>query len=292
METNRLRQFKVIAETGNLRKAGEILGISHAGLSKSLRQLEEDLQIELVLREGRGIRVSRAGEKLLRQMAACLDAEDVLRKAARGLTESVSEQRIRIGTFEVFSTYLAPTLLAELGDSTRVDFQELIPGELEKALLQDQIDAGITYLPIPTRGIEAIEIKRLSMGIFTVRNAGIRKLQFEELPFVVPSAQVDGAPTRVRGLDGWPDDRILRKVQYQVSLMESAMSLTRQGFAAAYLPRFIVDLHNQTQKSTFNLEELPFRELPSGQQPIYALRRSEQLEDRPFRQICRVLRKI
>ena len=292
MDTNRLRQFKVIAETGNLRRAAEILTISHAGLSKSLRTLEEELQTPLTVRDGRGIRISTNGQKLLKQMSICLDAEDSLRAAAKGLTVSKQNTSVRIGTFEVFSTYLAPTLANLLGTTRNLELQELIPGQLESALSEGRIDYGITYLPIPTRGIEHIEINQIAMGIFASPVSGLQKLPLEEIPFVVPISKVAGAPTRVQGLDGWPDDRVPRKVRYQVTLMETALSLVRQGLAAAYLPRFIVGLHNDCASARYHLEEIQTRKPVASKQPVYAMRRHDREEDRDFRAICKALRKL
>ena len=55
METNRLRQFCTVVETGSFRKAADILGISHSGLFKSIKTLEEEVGFVLFLPSGRGI---------------------------------------------------------------------------------------------------------------------------------------------------------------------------------------------------------------------------------------------
>ena len=64
METNRLKQFCTVKETGNLRKAANLLGISHSGLSKSMKALEEELGFPLFQSNGRGIVVTDEGLKL------------------------------------------------------------------------------------------------------------------------------------------------------------------------------------------------------------------------------------
>ncbi len=99
-------------------------------------------------------------------------------------------------------------------------------------------------------------------------------------------------PTRVRGLDGWPDDRIPRKIRYRVTLMETAMSLVRQGLAAAYLPKFIAGLHNENVSARLKLEEIPLRKPIVSKQPIYAMRSNAREEDRDFRSICKALRRL
>ena len=120
----------------------------------------------------------------------------------------------------------------------------------------------------------------------------MQELPFEDLPFVVPISRIAGAPTRVRGLDGWPDDRIPRRIHYRVTLMETALSLVRQGLAAADLPRFIVGLHNAQMSKRGKLVEIASRKLIAEKQPVYAVRRQEREEDRDFRLICKALRAL
>ena len=42
MDTNRLRQFCAIAELGSMTKASKLLHITHSGLSKSMKLLQEE----------------------------------------------------------------------------------------------------------------------------------------------------------------------------------------------------------------------------------------------------------
>jgi hypothetical protein len=84
----------------------------------------------------------------------------------------------------------------------------------------------------------------LEMGIYALKGR-FDEYHFSEIPFAVPVEPVQGVPTKVQGLDGWPDDKIPRNIRYRVTLMESAMELCRQGHCASYLPHFIVRLHNE-----------------------------------------------
>src|SRR5947208_568960 len=116
MDTNRLRNFRVLSELGNLREAAAHLGMTHPGLAKSIRTLEVELGVKLVTKDGRGIRITVAGKKLLLSMQHCLEAEERLLAAASGLNVR-QDQVVRLGTFEVFSTYLSPLLSRAFGDT-------------------------------------------------------------------------------------------------------------------------------------------------------------------------------
>ena len=143
MDTNRVRQFCVVAELENLRKAAEILNISHTGLFKSLKVLEAELGFALFEREGRGIILSDAGKKFYPKAQKFLHAcSDLL------AVDGENTKGTRIGTFEVFSTYFFADLLSsELADY-EITMRELIPGLLEKSLINNEVDIGITYEPV------------------------------------------------------------------------------------------------------------------------------------------------
>jgi DNA-binding transcriptional LysR family regulator len=287
METKRLEQFRVVHHTSNLREAAAFLHITHAGLAKSLRVLEQELGVELLTRDGRNIKVTPAGRKLLKEMEGCLEAEGRLLSAARGL-DHLSRSRMRVGTFEVFSTYLAPELSSALPEGTELTLQELIPGELEEALLADEVDMGISYLAVPRAGLDHWEVGKVRMGVFALKALAGRK--FAELPFVIPVSRVEGTPSKVRGLDGWPDDRIPRRVRFRVTLMESAMSLARSGQAAAYLPHFVVERHNKLVRTELQLQELSSPLKGAAPQPVFAIKRKTDGEGPAWKALCRVLR--
>jgi DNA-binding transcriptional LysR family regulator len=289
METRRLEQFRVVAETKNLREAAALLHISHAGLAKSLRVLETDLGVALLSRDGRGIKITPAGKRLLREMASCLEAERRLLESARGL-DALEKNRLRIGTFEVFSTYLSPELAFALPDGTDLVFEELIPGALEDALVAGDVDVGVSYIAVPKVELDHWEITKVRMGVFAAKKLAPTK--FAELPFVIPVSRVEGTPNKVRGLDGWPDDRIPRRIRYRVTLMETAMALARQGCAGAYLPHFVVERHNRLVKPEFVLHEVPSPLKVAPGQPVYAIKRKSDEESASFKALCRVLRNL
>ena len=291
METKRLEQFQVIAKTSNLREAASLIGISHPGLSKSIRVLEDELGVSLLTKEGRGIKITPLGRQLLNDIERCILAERQLMLSARGIRDSHLTQ-IRIGTFEVFSTYLSSSLVQAFGAKRRIIFEELIPGELEHSIARGETDFGITYIPVPHADVEHIEITRVKMGMFANSRKLPVPLDLQEIPFVAPLARVEGSPTKVKGLDGWPDDRLPRNIRYSVTLMETALELIRTGSAVGYLPLFVVQLHNERVKEKFRLQELPIPKWVSKQQPVFAAKSKSRNEDDGFRFLCRVLRTL
>src|SRR3989338_3651514 len=286
MDTRKLHFFMVLSKTGNMREAAGPLNISHAGLSKAIHTLEEEIGETLITKDGRGVKITSTGKRLLNNMRACLQAEQDLLREAKGLKHN---PRVRIGTFEVFSTYLSPSIVQQLEKHAEVSFEEFIPGDLESALSSEKIDFGITYIPIPKPDLDHLAITKIQMGIFSNKKISENSYKFEDLPFVIPVSNVEGAPTKVKGLDGWPDDRIQRNIRYSVTLMETALSLVREGLAVGYFPKFIAKLHNKFVRPECSLKELQFSEKFSRKQSVYAIKRKNCTESPAFKALCRVL---
>jgi DNA-binding transcriptional LysR family regulator len=251
MNLRRLEYFQVLAQLGNVRRASELLNVTPPALSKSMKVLEDELEAKLWRRDGRRIHLTDAGKRLLRRTPALIHELRSLRDNIA--TPMSATTPVRIATFEVFSTYFLSFLERLKWDSHNLELHEVLPGELERYVAQGEVDYGITYMPMAHAELDFLKVTAIEMGVFT-KHGAFEGVEQQDLPFVVPVNPINSAPTRIRGLDGWPDDAYTRKVRHQVTLMESALELCRQGRAAGYFPAFIVDEHNRRVRDEFKLE--------------------------------------
>ena len=65
MRLRQIRDFVAVIQAGSLRAAARSLGISQPAMTKSIRQFEEELQVQLLQRSGRGAVATRAGKAVL-----------------------------------------------------------------------------------------------------------------------------------------------------------------------------------------------------------------------------------
>lgn len=289
MNFRRLEYFSVLAQVGNLRKAAEMLHVSAPALSKAMKVFEDEMDTTLWIRDGRRIILTDAGKALLKKTQVLLGD---LKNFKESLLEKSAQKSIRIGTFEVFSTYFL-TMLDQLPwDEHKLELHELLPGEVEKFCVRGDIDLGITYMPVPTPELDFLKITSIEMGVFTRRGA-FQGLPQPELPFVIPVMPLQGIPTKVRGLDGWPEDSYQRKVKHKVTLLESALELCRQGRVAGYFPVFIAEEHNKRVEEKFRLER---RASPYGERKcradVYIVKRKSSEETVVTKQLAKALRKV
>jgi DNA-binding transcriptional LysR family regulator len=286
METNRLKQFCAVVETSNLRRAADLLGMSHSALSKSLKVLEEQLKLKLFVPQGRGLVVTDDGRRLFQRCPAFFAEEERL----LGRSEGPPADLLRIGSFEVFTSYFMGRLLGDHLRGARVEVHELAPGRLEEALITEKVDVGITYEPIPHRGVDHVRVTQVEMGAYACPGA-FDAVPLEGVPFVVPVVPLEGAPSGVRGSDGWPEQTFRRRVLHRVDLMTTGIELVHQRLCAIFIPRFVAVLHNEVVREELAMVELdsPFAAVKRS---VYLMKRESTLESRLVKRVAAALRQV
>ena len=97
---NSLRAFTAVAETGRYIKAGSVLNVTHAAVSQQVRALEERLNVSLVIREGRGIKLTAQGRALARDLDSGFTT---IRKAVDKVKESSATLPVQLSTSPAFA---------------------------------------------------------------------------------------------------------------------------------------------------------------------------------------------
>lgn len=107
MDLRDLRYFEVIAELQHMGRAAERLHRTQPALTSAIRRLEEDCHAAQFERHGRGIRLTAAGEALLKWARRLrFDAEDAKREM-RDIGQGMSGQ-VRIGIVPTAAQFLLP----------------------------------------------------------------------------------------------------------------------------------------------------------------------------------------
>ena len=113
MDFRDLKYFEVIAEEGNLGRAAERLHRTQPALTKCIDRLEEDLGAKLFEKDGRGMRLTAAGEVLVRrtrQMAIMVE------ETAREMQEYAGglQGKVRIGCLPTLAEHMMPRVFEQL----------------------------------------------------------------------------------------------------------------------------------------------------------------------------------
>ena len=287
MDTNRIRQFCVIAELENIRKTSELLHITHSALSKSMKVLELEINKNLFHKVGRGISLTDEGKVFYQKAKIFLKAVDQLLD-----NKENTANIIRIATFEVFSTYFFNQKIFPKFKKESFSIKEATPGKLEQLILTQKADIGITYQPIPTQGLEIIKAGTCKIGIFS-NNKKFNKQNFNQIPFVAPVTDVETTISEVRGLDGWPDHQIKRNIKYRVDMLETALQLCSQGLACGYFPQFVAEMFNQTRIKTKQLYKIdsPIK-LKNHRKEIFIVKRKSSESKKLIEKLQEIINEI
>jgi DNA-binding transcriptional LysR family regulator len=108
LDTDQLRSFLAIVDTGSFNRAAERVNKTQSAVSMHIRRLEEQLNNELFVKQGRGVRLSDAGEKLIDYARQMLHVEA---SALTSITGSGLAGRIRLGIPDDYAARLLPAVL-------------------------------------------------------------------------------------------------------------------------------------------------------------------------------------
>jgi DNA-binding transcriptional LysR family regulator len=179
---------------------------------------------------------------------------------------------LRYASHEVFGTYFTRPLLDVMPEGGTIEHRYLPPGDIEAAVLSADSDIGISYIPIPTTGLEHRQMAEVEMG--TYGQPDLIEVPFAELGFAAPVRPTIGSAVRAQSLDAWPDDRVPRTIRHRITTTEAALELCRQGRAVARFPDFVIELHNRTTTPKQRLVRIPDPpELDPAPQAVYAITR-------------------
>jgi LysR family transcriptional regulator of abg operon len=146
---SQLEDFIAIADAGGIRAAARTRGVSHPAITKSLRQLEKDVGVELVQRSPRGIVPTRHGKTLLTR-ARAIFAE--VRKAEEELRhlEGKSGGKVSISVSPAAAALLAPDAIAQFLRShpeTQLRVVEGTPSALVQLVRDETLDFALGNRP-------------------------------------------------------------------------------------------------------------------------------------------------
>ena len=161
LDITALRSFITVAETGGVTKAAAQLHLTQSAVSMQLKRLEEALGQPLLLRSGRGVRLSPQGEQLLgygRRMLA-LNDEVWLR-----MTDAQFEGEVSLGVpSDIVYPYVPGVLKRFAVDFPRVKVQLVssYTSHLKRMLAEGKIDLILTTEHGMEKGGEALRMAPL-----------------------------------------------------------------------------------------------------------------------------------
>lgn len=148
MELSDLHVFRTVVTAGGVSRAAEKLHRVQSNVTTRVRKLEEDLGVELFVREGRRLRLSPAGQVLLGYAERLLALAGEAREA---LNESGPRGTLRLGSMESTAAARLPrplALLARRHPDLAVELHTGTPRELVPRVIAGELDAAFVAEPV------------------------------------------------------------------------------------------------------------------------------------------------
>jgi LysR family nitrogen assimilation transcriptional regulator len=260
MDLKQLEYFVRVAELGGFTKAANVLSVAQPALSKQIRQLEVELQRNLLVRNGRGVSLTEEGAMLLSHAKGILEQVDRARQEIRDI------QGLPIGKVVVAAPPAAGmALLAQTQLVT--SFRERFPkAQLEvieaktwtiyEWLLVGRVDIGILYDPRPSPVIEITPLGEEEVCLVSrksdARLAAGKPIPFRQLsryPLIIPSY-----PHAMRALADTMAAKagIKLDIAIQIEGVAFILELVNKGLGYTLLPRSIIETSHLAAKLQIN----------------------------------------
>lgn len=147
MDLRQLKYFVQIAESGNFSRAAEILRIAQPSLSQQMRNLEEELGVELFLRHPRGVTLTELGQQFYEHARRIRQEVDLARDAVR--TQSLMPSgRVSVGLPTSACRGLSMPLfsaMAERQPHITLHLVEAMTGYLDDFIQAGRLDVALLY---------------------------------------------------------------------------------------------------------------------------------------------------
>ena len=148
MDLSDLRIFLAVVREGGITRAAEHLNRVQSNVTTRIRQLEEDLEATLFIREGKRLRLAPAGQALLGYAERLLALAD---EARASVHDPKPRGLFRLGSMESTAAIKLPKALNEyhrLYPEVTLELRIGNPFTLASAILAGQLDAALVAEPI------------------------------------------------------------------------------------------------------------------------------------------------
>ncbi|MDQ0473114.1 LysR substrate-binding domain-containing protein [Labrys wisconsinensis] len=137
LDTDQLRSFVAIVDTGSFTRAAERVNKTQSAVSMQIRRLEDQLGSPLFAKRGRGVRLTESGERLVDYARQMLQVEAA---AFASISRRALAGRVRLGIPDDYADTLLPDLVTRF--SRRHPLVELSVVCEHCATLVEQIAGG------------------------------------------------------------------------------------------------------------------------------------------------------
>jgi len=242
MDLKQLDYFVRVVELGSFTKAASFLSVAQSALSHQVRRLEVELRQVLLHRNGRGVKPTDAGERLLAH------ARGILAQVGRAREDLAGTRGAPVGHVVLgLPATVARLLTVPLFRAFRTAFPDASFGIVEglsasiiEWLVTGRIDVGLVYNAAPSPPVEIIPLHEQEMFLISSkRTKGTRPARqvltgdLPRYPLIVPSRH-NANRMRIEAQLAYLGLR--PQIAFEIDGIASILDLVHEGYGYAILP--------------------------------------------------------
>jgi len=183
LEYRHIRYFLAVAEELHFRKAAEKLYISQPGLSRQIKQMEDDLGVKLFERHNRKVKLTVVGKYLQSELTTNLKNLNDIFNHAKLLNDGI-DGNLKFGYVGSAMQEVIPKILPEFRKkhpNINFSLNEMDNKAQIEALLNREIDIGFVRLERVPRGLEIKPVFEDTFSLVLPKNHPIDTSNFKDL---------------------------------------------------------------------------------------------------------------
>lgn len=183
LELRHIRYFLSVAEELHFRNAADKLYISQPGLSRQIKQLEEEIGVQLFNRHNRKVELTDAGQFLKTELTAYLTKLDLVFERSRQITKGYVG-KLTFGYVGSASRKIIPTLLKTFkkqAPDVRISLNEMDNIKQLDELLAQTIDIGFVRLDQIPKGLRHTQLLEENFCLVLPKKHKITSRNFKNL---------------------------------------------------------------------------------------------------------------
>ncbi|MBM7621938.1 DNA-binding transcriptional LysR family regulator [Bacillus tianshenii] len=256
MDIRQLRYFTIIAEEKNISQAARKLHMSQPPLSQQLKQMEENLGVALVYREGKKLHLTEAGERLYHHAVQITklmeEGMEEVKEVGQGLKGA-----LKFGVNTLSETSL-PQLLFEFREQYPAVTYEIHQNEsvqLFQLLRERVIDIAIIRFPVDSEEFSSIMLKNEPF-YFVNREpwtAEVTLSTISQVPLILPSTKGQGLHDFT--VQAFAKQGLTPNIVCGCSDLSLLSRLVQQGFGATMVPENAMHIFEKADVHSYSLED-------------------------------------
>ncbi len=261
MEIRHLLHFVALAEEGQFTAAARRMNIVQSGLSVTIKELEEELGVQLVNRTTRTVSLTDAGELFLEHARSSLLMLNNGIEAVRS-RDGVVRGRLHLGILQSLGPYVDLPLLLKTFRTRypQVEFsvRSLSTDKIPALVRSGYVDLSF-HAPVDEKewaGITTIPFARDSLVAICSKQHALAERRTVSLELLSKECFVDLTPERsLRALvdRAFMENNVRRDSVYQVSNVETMLQFVAGGLGVSIVPTALA----KTSASSKQLQVLP-----------------------------------